>query len=615
MKTTVDYRNNPFISISIYDVEEYPMHYHDDPEIIFVLKGSTTVHTSFYTIDTLEENQFLFINGTTIHNIEKRQQPCRIMSVHFNVSHMAEVYGLPKFSVFTIASFDEYTPPETIATLRDHILQAALEHFSPSSGESLSNAALDCYVYMVNHFQWYYYEDYILHNYPHRLPHSQVIRAEEVLTYLERHHKEKLTLSSVAAAHYLSKYYLSHLLKDTLGMSFQDLLNAIRLNISLYSLLGSQKSVDEIALDCGFSSGAYFRKAFQTHAKISLSAYRRRYGKRTIRTMAPKVREYSADEQAQCLAGYCRKYDPEKIEKPMLLPIPVQVRLRNATPAPAMALPESLHTLLLTPDALLDPRYLKDVLKGMDFRQVSVDARQFSQLYRAYGSWQFLKPISDLCGKYGAKILLHGVEPQTPVERAPNVRSTLAAAPALLETEESFLRQLQPQKAPQPQPHCDRRETSQAAVAAMGGNAPLYTNFGFRTKWYYLYYLLHQLEPAVLYADDSCIVTAEGNRIAIFCHNLDRQTAATKEIFLHLFDIACNYSILTYTVSADAYTEETLWESLGRPEPLSAHLKRTVRHSCFPQVSCAHSTAPYDLLRDIMVEPGQARLLVFTPAP
>lgn len=613
MKTTINYRNNPFISISIYDIEEYPMHYHDDPEIIFVLEGSITVHTSFYTIDPLEENQFLFINSAVIHNMEKNRHPCRVMSIHFNVPHMAEVYGLPGFSVFTIASFDEYTPPETIATLRDLLLQATLKYFSlgMGSGESLSNGALDCYVYMINHFQWYYYEDYILHNYPYRLPHSQVMRAEEILTYLEQHQREKLTLSGVAEAHYLNKYYLSHLLKDTLGMPFQDLLNAIRLNTSLYALLGSQKAVDEIALDCGFSSGAYFRKAFQTHGKIPLSSYRRRYSKRTLRTMTPETKEYPADAQARHLTDYCKKYYPEKITTPAVQPIAIQIQLGELMPG-VMELPETLHTLRLTPDALLNPQYLEEILKSMDFRQVSVDMGQFTQLYQLYGSWQFLKPISNLCAKYQAECLLHGVEKMDAEKNIPNSRYTLDPAPALLAAEESLLEQLQPRGTGDPHPG---ETTAWAAVAAMGGDAPLYTNSGFRTKWYYLYYLLHQLKNTVLYADDVCIITAQGEKIVIFCHNLDRRAMAAKEIFLHLFDITCNYSILTYTFSQDACTEETLWESLGCPDPLSEHLKQTIRHSCFPQVSCIRSTAPYDLLRDIMVEPGQAKLLVFTPVP
>ena len=95
------------------------------------------------------------------------------------------------------------------------------------------------------------------------MPLAQITRAEEILNYVQAHYSDRLTLADVADAFYLNKYYLSHLLKDSLGMNFQDLVNAIRLNIALYPLLDSQKSIDEIAEECGFSSAAYFYRVFR----------------------------------------------------------------------------------------------------------------------------------------------------------------------------------------------------------------------------------------------------------------------------------------------------------------------------------------------------------------
>ena len=119
MKEARNYSKYEVVSVSIYDNVEYPMHYHPDPEMIFVLEGAARIHTSYYTIDRMEENEFLFINRSTVHNIEKiGSEPCRIMSIHFHMKDIAELFSLPELAAFSIASFDAYCPPNITAQLR-----------------------------------------------------------------------------------------------------------------------------------------------------------------------------------------------------------------------------------------------------------------------------------------------------------------------------------------------------------------------------------------------------------------------------------------------------------------------------------------------------------------
>lgn len=589
MKQQINYRNHAFVSVAIYDVTEFPMHFHDDPEIIFVLSGSAKLHTSFYTIETMEENNFLYINGSALHNIERISGPCRIMSIHFNMSEMAPLYGLPYFDIFTIASFDEYTPQQTIATMREHLLKIARTYYDQSAdgGEALSNAALECYVYMMNNFQWYYYDDYILHNYPHRLPLSHVTRVEEVLSYLQEHHSRKLTLADVAEAHFLNKYYLSHLLKDTLGMPFQDLLNAIRLNVSLYELLDSKKSVDDIAEECGFSSGAYFRKAFSIHAKTSLSGWRKRYSKRTLTVMSPQITDYDDNSQRELLSAYEKLYCPKEEKTNILRHMPIKIELRK--PPLEERLPSELYTLVLTPESLLHHDHMSDILAGTSFNRVVANRRDFAPLLRIYGSWDFLEPIRSICSRY-----------RLPLELSDDMR--FPAARRAAHTTHDLLSMILAGEAAIP------------AVAPPEENFALYTKNGFRTKWYYIYYLLHQLGETILYAGDSCIAARSGKTISIFCYNTQQDESITIELFLHLIDIESNYSILTYTLSCDMVTEEELWRELGSPSPASPVLKQTIRHRCFPQVSHMKSTSPYDLMRDLLIHPGEIKLMLLIPS-
>lgn len=572
------YDNNGVASVSIYDVKEYPMHYHKNPEMIFVIRGAARVHTSYYTIDRVGENEFIFINSGTIHNIEQvRGETCRIMSIHFRMENINRLYNMSPVAAFSIASFDEYSSPEIISGLRRYLVNVAELFFRPDrdSGTDFSEAVLECYTYMINNFQWFYYDDYILHNYPQRIPLSQINRVEKVLDYIEERFRERVTLSQAADAFFLNKYYLSHLVKDTLGMSFQDILNAIRLNNALRPLLETKKSVEEIAEECGFSSASYMRKAFYVHAKLPLSAYRKRYGGRVLGVMAPDITEYDRKMQHGFLTEYRKIYYPDDLAVKNTERVSVCVNMRN--PDMSEPLPQEVRELRLTPETLFHSDYLETAIETMDFSGAVASVDDFREISGLYGSWEFFEPTKRILAAAGVKIRWEAC--------GENGNKTGAG--------EHIFPGLSPW------------------ISVIGGNFPMYTEKGLRTKWYYLYFMLNCLYDQVIFADNSCAITRSGNRIAIMCGGV--KEAERKEIFLHVEDIECDYSIITYCLDLSSGGEEEMWRMLGNPGRMNAALMETMRASCFPRVTHTHYTVQYDLFRDITLEPGEVKLMVMIP--
>ncbi len=672
MKESRNYSKCEIVSVTIYDNVEYPMHFHSDMEMIFVLEGAARVHTSFYTIDRMDENNFLFINSSTIHNIEKLpDEPCRIMSIHFRTEDIAGLFSLPELSAFSIASFDEFCSPEIIAQLRRYLVDIASEYYSLQSRDEsrISDMVLECYTYMMNNFQWFYYEDYILRNYPQRLPLSQITRAEEVLTYLQAHYSERLSLTEVADAFFLSKYYLSHLLKDTLGMNFQDLLNAIRLHIALYPLLDSKKSVEEIAEECGFSSAPYFRKAFAKQAKVQLSTYRKTYAKRTLSVCRPDIREYSEEEQEQLLTEYKMKYFPREFFSTGVKRIPINVELKK--PPCRHSLPEAFRTLKFTPAALMSADLLGAVLGELKIRTVTADMNDFVKMQEICGSWNFFEPIVRICREKGIKFELcgeaHGGRKPQAGGPANIVGKSQACGPANIvrksqknsTADEYEINALNEYKAGDMEPMvCDLMPT------ICGTEFSMYGHKGLRTCWYYLYFMLDQLYDEVIFESEDCTITRSGNEICILFYNIPgkpeecpaRDTNSMngtnqstgnnfscgmerlvqsvrdirhsmsggtnsgalygtekKEIFLHLEDIECNYMIISYTWGCFSESEEDVWCSIGAPDSMGSAVRETIRNSCFPEVTYAHSASQYDLLKEIALQPGEMKLMRLIP--
>ena len=719
MKEARIYSKYEIVSVSIYDNVEYPMHYHPDLEMIFVLEGAARIHTSYYTIDRMEENEFLFINRSTVNNIEKiGSEPCRIMSIHFHMKDIAELFSLPELAAFSIASFDAYCPPNITAQLRKYLVDIASAYFSlPAAKESeLADKVLECYVYMMNNFQWFYYEDYILRNYPQRMPLAQITRAEEILNYVQAHYSDRLTLADVADAFYLNKYYLSHLLKDSLGMNFQDLVNAIRLNIALYPLLDSQKSIDEIAEECGFSSAAYFRKAFAKQAKVPLSRYRKTYAKRTLTIRQPDIREYSAEEQQRLLTEYKRKYFPGEFFATGVKRIPVRVE-RKAPPY-RRRLPAELRAVRLTPQALLMPDQLKVLLGERRIEDVVAVESDFAKMRAACGageipgqggslepgespgargmsgtgdslergdsfgsesfaglenglaaseasgekersatgsvlgrrnhsesgtapgrgflsgygdrleSWDIFEPVVGLCRGAGIEMGL----------RVSCGDAGLAEASACVEDGvPALIRRLRRRQVSDSYGDASMYVSSTDLIPAVSGTAfSMYGRKGLRIRWYYLYFLLDQLYDEVIFENDSCTITRNGSELGILLYNIPDvpgdmgelsgpgdvpggmdetpdHEAERKEVFLHLEDIECNYTMVSYTFDFFAESEEDVWRTIGAPEAMGSAVRETIRSSCFPKVAYAHSTSQYDLLREIALEPGELKLLRLIP--
>lgn len=98
-----------------------------------------------------------------------------------------------------------------------------------------------------------------------------VIRAME---YIEAHFQEQLKLSDVAHAVFLSPNHFSSLFAKVNGRSFSEYLSEVRIKRAMELLAETDRSVLEIAFDCGFNSFSAFSRNFKLHCGCSPTYYR-----------------------------------------------------------------------------------------------------------------------------------------------------------------------------------------------------------------------------------------------------------------------------------------------------------------------------------------------------
>lgn len=108
---------------------------------------------------------------------------------------------------------------------------------------------------------------------------KETVKDQSVLSYIYAHSAEKLTLSQVAEAFFLSESALSKQIAGMTGTTFSKLLSSIRVEKASDYLIYTDLTLDEIAGLCGFVDASHVSKHFAQRVGITPMQYRKIYSK------------------------------------------------------------------------------------------------------------------------------------------------------------------------------------------------------------------------------------------------------------------------------------------------------------------------------------------------
>lgn len=252
------------------------LHRNDDIELVRLQSGRMKAVIEDESFE-MEAGDFLFINKGRLHQLTTDQDDCSFICMLIN----------PRVFRHEIAIGEE-------------IVRQLLSPLAPSC---LYLQASDKYcreiVWMMDHLIDYQevtfmssYMEFIgiIHLIMSRLyilnkPESGSIKSEspatretldKILSYIQQHYMEKLTLEQIASAGNVSRTRCCQLFKAYVGVTPIEYLNHHRLTISRSMLCDSQNSVAEISAACGFSHQSYFAQQFVRKYGYTPSEYRSR---------------------------------------------------------------------------------------------------------------------------------------------------------------------------------------------------------------------------------------------------------------------------------------------------------------------------------------------------
>lgn len=107
-------------------------------------------------------------------------------------------------------------------------------------------------------------------------PTERYAALNDALRYLYNNFMDNPTLNKLARITGYSPNYFSKIFTEYTGKSFVDFLNSLKISRAKMLLSSGNKSVSEIAFDCGFSSLSNFYRVFRDHTGLKPLEYRKK---------------------------------------------------------------------------------------------------------------------------------------------------------------------------------------------------------------------------------------------------------------------------------------------------------------------------------------------------
>ncbi len=272
-------------SIRIYhnvEQEGYPLHWHSACEVVMPLRGGYTVICQNSRID-MQQGDILWIGGGVLHEILEPEDGGERLFVQYDPRILNE---FTEFSAIAPMSAPAvYVTRETMAEMHEKLQDILL-------GALRTELAPGYFKYVAIYADMMKFNT-ILFN---ALLNDQTTKAKLVIAnedqgkhwdanhmsiiygscnYIRTHSHEPLNLDIVAERTGFSKYYFSRLFKTYTQMSFVEYLNRCRVSEAERHLADPNKTVTEVAMDCGFNSLSTFNRVFKQQNNCTPAEYQR----------------------------------------------------------------------------------------------------------------------------------------------------------------------------------------------------------------------------------------------------------------------------------------------------------------------------------------------------
>ena len=270
----VTYPDNSSIRIWYSDVPwRYETHDHSAVEVLLTMEGMVT-YTVQDTVYQVRKGEVLIIPPDMPHSLTMDEGSSRYLFL-FESDAIMTMRDVKSMAMYFNKPFHLRDGSEAHVRIRELLLRARDAY---DKQDLMWNTACYSSILRIYAILGQRYLSGIVQRADDRLRNmdSEVITA--VMTYINNHYREELSLEAVAQFAGFSRYYFSRSFKRQTGYSFKDYLCQKRLQVAMDLLIRSNRSMRDVVIDSGFGSVATFNRVFREKKGCTPTQYRAIYG-------------------------------------------------------------------------------------------------------------------------------------------------------------------------------------------------------------------------------------------------------------------------------------------------------------------------------------------------
>lgn len=253
----------------------HPLHWHEEIELLYQLNGRSDIQIDGKKYQ-IQNKLLTVINSRQVHSVHTYSDTSMFICVHIS-KKLIEKY-IPDIDLYRIYCIPDDIPdsqfPEYLSVCRqmEDLLRLYITDKLAWQMES-EGIILQVLAQLIRHFSRKSAPDEIGLSSADR---TSFNRIRDVITYVEEHFREPISLQDIAGHLGLGREYFCRFFKKNMGMSFLRYLNEVRVSHVYRDLEQTDAPIAEIAEKNGFHNQKLFNRTFREVYGCTPSAVRRK---------------------------------------------------------------------------------------------------------------------------------------------------------------------------------------------------------------------------------------------------------------------------------------------------------------------------------------------------
>ena len=256
----------------------YPMHYHEELEIIYIKNGIGKICVDLTPLIVTEGN-IVIIGPNTLHSISQYDSEC--------MEYDTLLFNINMLDVFNDSSHKKYFKP----ILNNEIIPLSVINKNMSCysnmNSSIENIAniystkplgfeLKIKSELLNIFFHLFNDNlFSLKGNINKLS-ENTDKIKIIMDYIDDYYMNSISIKELSTLCNFSESHFMKFFKESTGLSCIQYLNNYRLNIAATMLFSTNKTITDIAVLSGFDNISYFNRAFKRKYMLTPKEYRQK---------------------------------------------------------------------------------------------------------------------------------------------------------------------------------------------------------------------------------------------------------------------------------------------------------------------------------------------------